>query len=161
MAKKALCLSGGSARGSFQMGAIKCLFEAYGFRPDIITGTSVGAINGIKLACAPPPPSNDSQAILTAVSNGKPDAQLTQMRELEQMWLAFVSRANFFELLPVFKGTKMAGQMGNMMGGAKAPGPETKDQIMATLKQLGELKAAGVLTDSEFEAKKKELLAKL
>ena len=36
-----------------------------------------------------------------------------------------------------------------------------KDQIMATLKQLGELKAAGVLTDAEFEAKKKELLAKL
>ena len=47
MAKKALCLSGGAARGSFQMGAIKCLYETYGFRPDIITGTSVGAVNGI------------------------------------------------------------------------------------------------------------------
>jgi hypothetical protein len=32
---------------------------------------------------------------------------------------------------------------------------------MSTLKQLGELKAAGVLTDAEFEAKKKDLLAKL
>jgi membrane protease subunit (stomatin/prohibitin family) len=61
-------------------------------------------------------------------------------------------------------GFAMAGQMGQMMGGAKAPaapGPESKDQIMATLKQLGELKAAGVLNDAEFEAKKKELLAKL
>ena len=60
-------------------------------------------------------------------------------------------------------GFAMAGQMAQMMGGAqaqKAPA-ESKDQIMATLKQLGELKAAGVLTDAEFEAKKKELLAKL
>jgi hypothetical protein len=32
---------------------------------------------------------------------------------------------------------------------------------MAMLKQLGELKAAGVLTESVFETKKKELLAKL
>jgi membrane protease subunit (stomatin/prohibitin family) len=62
-------------------------------------------------------------------------------------------------------GFAMAGQMGNMMGGGMAaqqkPAGETKEQIMATLKQLGELKAAGVLTDAEFEAKKKDLLAKL
>jgi membrane protease subunit (stomatin/prohibitin family) len=60
-------------------------------------------------------------------------------------------------------GFAMAGQMAQMMGGAqaqKAPA-ESKDQIMATLKQLGELKTAGILTDAEFEAKKKELLAKL
>ena len=36
-----------------------------------------------------------------------------------------------------------------------------RDQIMATLKQLGELKASGVLTDEEFAAKRRELLAKL
>ncbi len=59
-------------------------------------------------------------------------------------------------------GFAMANQVGGMMGGARATGPaESRDQIMATLKQLGELKAAGVLTDAEFEAKKKELLAKL
>jgi hypothetical protein len=32
---------------------------------------------------------------------------------------------------------------------------------MAMLKQLGELKTAGILTDAEFDSKKKELLAKL
>jgi len=66
-------------------------------------------------------------------------------------------------------GFAMAGQMANAMGQsrAQAPGPapaaptESKEQIMSTLKQLGELKAAGVLTDAEFEAKKKDLLAKL
>jgi hypothetical protein len=52
---------------------------------------------------------------------------------------------------------------GMMMGGGNAqrPAGESKDQIMGMLKQLGELKAAGVLTETEFETKKKELLAKL
>lgn len=63
-------------------------------------------------------------------------------------------------------GFAMAGQMMNSMQPGQRPGPaaapaESKDQIMSMLKQLGELKAAGVLTDAEFEAKKKELLAKL
>jgi len=63
-------------------------------------------------------------------------------------------------------GFAMAGQMMNTMqpgrpGGAAAAPAESKDQIMGMLKQLGELKAAGVLTDAEFESKKKELLAKL
>jgi membrane protease subunit (stomatin/prohibitin family) len=64
-------------------------------------------------------------------------------------------------------GFAMAGNMANMMSGASAqPGrppaaTESKDQVMAMLKQLGELKSAGILTDTEFDAKKKELLAKL
>lgn len=37
----------------------------------------------------------------------------------------------------------------------------SRDDVMRTLKELGELKAAGVLTDEEFDSKKKELLSKL
>ena len=59
-------------------------------------------------------------------------------------------------------GFAMAGQMGGMMGQSNAQRPpESREQIMATLKQLGELKAAGILTEAEFDTKKKELLAKL
>lgn len=62
-------------------------------------------------------------------------------------------------------GFAMAGQMSQVAGAggrpAQAAAAETKEQILATLKQLGELKAAGILTDAEFEAKKKDLLAKL
>jgi membrane protease subunit (stomatin/prohibitin family) len=66
-------------------------------------------------------------------------------------------------------GFAMAGQMAGALNQSQAHPPaapaapvvESKDQIMATLKQLGELKAAGILTDAEFEAKKKDLLAKL
>lgn len=62
-------------------------------------------------------------------------------------------------------GFAMAGQMANTMGNANAQQsqrqPESREQIMATLKQLGELKQMGILNDAEFETKKKELLAKL
>lgn len=38
---------------------------------------------------------------------------------------------------------------------------QTKEEIMDTLKQLGDLKESGVLTQEEFDAKKKELLSRL
>jgi len=64
-------------------------------------------------------------------------------------------------------GFAMAGQIANQFtqnrpaAPAAPEAPMSKDQIMGMLKQLGDLKAAGILTDAEFEAKKKELLAKL
>ena len=45
----ALVLSGGGARGDFELGAIRLLYER-GVRPDILVGSSVGAINAAKLA---------------------------------------------------------------------------------------------------------------
>lgn len=45
MGKKALVLCGGGAKGAYQIGAWKAL-KKLGFKPDIITGTSVGALNG-------------------------------------------------------------------------------------------------------------------
>ena len=46
---QALVLSGGGAKGCFQAAAARELFRA-GYRPDLICGVSVGAINAIKLA---------------------------------------------------------------------------------------------------------------
>ncbi|HHS95025.1 MAG TPA: hypothetical protein ENJ45_00420, partial [Phaeodactylibacter sp.] len=43
--KIGLTLSGGGVKGFAQIGALKVL-EAAGFRPDIITGTSIGSILG-------------------------------------------------------------------------------------------------------------------
>jgi hypothetical protein len=36
-----------------------------------------------------------------------------------------------------------------------------KDEVLKLLKELGELKTAGILTEEEFTEKKKELLSKL
>src|SRR4030067_2392365 len=46
----ALILSGGGARGAFQVGAEKYIREVKGFHWDIIAGVSVGAMNGAMLA---------------------------------------------------------------------------------------------------------------
>ena len=46
--KKALVLSGGGAKGSYQLGVYKAL-KRLGIKIDIITGTSIGSINGALL----------------------------------------------------------------------------------------------------------------
>lgn len=45
MAKLALVLAGGGALGAYEVGAIEALIEL-GFKFDIVTGTSIGALNG-------------------------------------------------------------------------------------------------------------------
>jgi NTE family protein len=45
----AIALSGGGARGDFEVGALRALYNR-GLRPDIVCGTSVGAINGAAIA---------------------------------------------------------------------------------------------------------------
>jgi membrane protease subunit (stomatin/prohibitin family) len=60
-------------------------------------------------------------------------------------------------------GFGMAQMMMNQQGkeqssSAKA---ETREEILATIKELGKLKQDGILSEEEFDAKKKELLARL
>jgi NTE family protein len=45
----AIVLGGGGARGAMQVGALRALFEA-GLKPDLLVGTSIGAINATALA---------------------------------------------------------------------------------------------------------------
>lgn len=44
--KRAICLSGGGAKGAYQMGVFLAL-KRLGIKYDIVTGTSVGALNGV------------------------------------------------------------------------------------------------------------------
>ncbi|MGQ9903096.1 MAG: patatin-like phospholipase family protein [Anaerolineae bacterium] len=52
MAMQALVLSGGGNRGPLQVGAIRALF-AHGVAPQMIVGSSAGALNGVLLAIEP------------------------------------------------------------------------------------------------------------
>lgn len=49
---RALVLQGGGALGAFEMGAVKALYEQPWFRPDVITGVSIGAISAAVLTGA-------------------------------------------------------------------------------------------------------------
>ena len=50
MSKRGLVLSGGGGRGAYQAGVYKYLTEN-NFFPEVISGTSVGAINAVALGC--------------------------------------------------------------------------------------------------------------
>ena len=63
-------------------------------------------------------------------------------------------------------GQVLAGQLASgLQGGQQAPAAAAAairpDDVMATLEKLGDLKAKGILTQEEFDAKKAELLKKL
>jgi hypothetical protein len=52
--------------------------------------------------------------------------------------------------------------LSGVAGGGAAAVPTVKpEEVMATLEKLGELKAKGIVTEDEFNAKKAELLKKL
>lgn len=48
--KMGLVLAGGGARGAYEIGALKALDEI-GFKYDVVTGTSIGALNALMLLC--------------------------------------------------------------------------------------------------------------
>lgn len=81
----AFVLSGGGARGALQVGALKALVEA-GIRPDLLVGTSIGAVNATSLALA----GFDHQGIATLIRNWQ-DARNSELLTSNTLWL--VTRA--------------------------------------------------------------------
>ena len=76
----AFVLSGGGTRGAFEVGAAQFLYDVYNIRPDIITATSVGAINGAKLA-----------------EGGTPLEKRTAPAELTAFWLGLNNERDMWE----------------------------------------------------------------
>jgi predicted acylesterase/phospholipase RssA len=72
--KVALVLSGGGSKGAFEAGAARCLFDVKKVKPDIIAGSSVGALNAAKLA----------------------EGGVLAITELEQLWLGLNTPTDFY-----------------------------------------------------------------
>lgn len=88
MGKLALVLSGGGARGAFQAGALRELllyFERSGKRINILSGTSVGAVNGMGIAQAASY-TEASEELETRWSETTNDA-IYKLRKLDLLWL--------------------------------------------------------------------------
>jgi NTE family protein len=58
--RTAFVLSGGAALGAIQVGMLNALYER-GIEPDLIVGTSVGAVNGAFIASRPPTPATTEE----------------------------------------------------------------------------------------------------
>jgi NTE family protein len=87
----AFVLGGGGARGAMQVGALRALFEA-GIKPDILVGTSIGAINaavlalwGVELA---------SIDVLERLYQRMQDSKLLDPRVLQFAWNAVSKQPN-------------------------------------------------------------------
>ncbi len=80
--KTAFVLSGGGVLGSVQVGMLRALTEAE-IRPDVITGCSVGAINGATFAADPTRAGVDRLVRLWSnLADGKPDLMPRTMMPL-------------------------------------------------------------------------------
>jgi len=64
-------------------------------------------------------------------------------------------------ILPTGRSAEIANYIRTRLGTTVTPASTTAPDITDQLRKLGELHAAGVLTDEEFSAKKAELLARL
>jgi NTE family protein len=74
-----LVLSGGGARSSFQIGALRYLYDRVGITPGVITGTSAGAILGVVLA-----------------QSADRAGQRRSLGDLERLWGAMTQSSDMF-----------------------------------------------------------------
>lgn len=77
----AFALSGGGSRGALQVGALRALLEA-GIRPDILVGTSAGAVNATFLALR-----GVSLATIDALVDAWHDAAAADLIPPKYLWL--------------------------------------------------------------------------
>ena len=93
---RGLALSGGGTRGSFQMGAIECLYTVFSYRPEVIASTSVGSINAIALAQA----ENDDEALAQARKLRRVWDSLTGPREIYEVhnWVSRLTHSDSLDL---------------------------------------------------------------
>jgi len=80
-AGRAFVLGGGGARGALQVGALRALLEA-GLQPDLMVGTSVGAINATHLAVR-----GVTQAGLESLAAAWHDAAVADLLPSNYLWL--------------------------------------------------------------------------
>jgi NTE family protein len=82
--RRALVLAGGGAKGAFQAGVVKYLYEQEKFFPDVLVGSSAGALNTVVLAHAE-----------------SPEEHLTWKDRLLLMWRAIRLDSQIFSMEPV------------------------------------------------------------
>jgi NTE family protein len=84
----AIVLGGGGARGALQVGALRALFES-GYIPDLLVGTSIGAVNASFLAIH-----GLNHASLDALVTAWHDAAAADLLPANYLWLALRSVFN-------------------------------------------------------------------
>lgn len=85
-ARHGLVLAGGGSRASFQIGALRHLYDVVGIRPEVITATSAGSV----VAC-------------TIAQWSDPSDQARAMAQLDQLWMSMQDQSEMFAPRAWFK----------------------------------------------------------
>ena len=105
MGKRAVVLSGGGAKGGYQIGVWKVLRQM-GFTPDIVVGTSVGALNGA----------------LMALNNFDAALDIWENMSMDSVFQNFVNMSDEENPDRIHKGTRKRGYFQGRSGLYPAPG---------------------------------------
>ena len=77
--REGLVLSGGGSKASFQIGALRYLYERAGIAPTVVVGTSAGSIIAAMIA-----------------QSSDPAEQAASIRELERLWFEMEEQSDMF-----------------------------------------------------------------
>jgi NTE family protein len=123
MAGTAIVLSGGGAKGDFEVGAVRALYDR-GIVPNILVGTSVGAINATKLAEGEDPA--DPSRGLAGLEGIWASLRVDEDMSVPAAWLKDPNLDP--ELAAALMGTGDVGAIG-----ASAPGPTSGPNVLGAV----------------------------
>jgi NTE family protein len=109
-------LGGGGVLGAVEVGMLRALFRA-GFRPDVVVGTSIGAVNGVLVAADPTEASTDRLVRLWT----SPEAADVYGDSLGRQMRRFAARTHLHSPAPLRR--LLAGELGEQstFGDLKVP----------------------------------------
>src|SRR5260370_41548839 len=95
--RTAIVLGGGGVLGAAQVGMLRALLES-GFRPGLVVGTSVGALNGAAIAADPTPA---SVAVLADLWGSLADAGMFTDNVLARAGTLAKNRTHLYSATPL------------------------------------------------------------
>lgn len=93
----AFVFSGGGSRGAMEAGGVKALYEA-GIRPDIVVGSSAGAMNAAFLATDPSPGGDER---LCSIWRSLKNSDIVPGSLLSKAWRALTGKPSIFSQEPL------------------------------------------------------------
>jgi NTE family protein len=145
----ALVLGGGGAKGSFQVGVLGYLYRLQAFNPGIICGTSVGAVNGMKLAEGTA--SEDLRGHF-----GAPTGPQTGLPGLELIWLGLWKDADMYVPTPAF-GALPYDVQASFLSGVKGQMTGLASEYLAGAVTTGLLGPFGLIAELDVASKVESL----
>ncbi len=139
----ALALSGGGSQGSFQAGALLFLYDVVGIAPKVVCGSSVGAINGAKLA------------------EGQSSAGASRsIDELAGIWLGLRTNSDLWLADPWLEKLRAHSAWASEIRGRAAEHGAAGSQARVVMRMLGEIVRNPPDTDGTLEAVRTALRAR-